>query len=101
MRTIEGVRPSASVDRDIMPRCVANTAPEVRRNRRQIRLGWKRARLIYKPFLVPPQARMTVHAVELERHPVRSQITLFKDECPDPTKSRDAACRDMIGAAIS
>src|SRR5437763_1583060 len=98
---IKRVSPSASMDRNIMPHCVTNTDAEVRGDGRQKGLGRKHARLFQEPFLVSCEPRIAVHALELERHPVRTQITLFKNECPDPAKSRHAPCRDMIGAAIS
>jgi len=44
---------------------------------------------------------MAVHPVELERHPMRPQISFFQHVGTDPAQCRDAARGHMIGPAIA
>ena len=93
-------RPNARVNRGVVARGVAHAPAEIGRDWRQVRLGRQRARLFDQPFLVAREARMAVHAIELERHPVGAKVALLEDIGADAAQRGNPARGDMIGTTI-
>src|SRR6185369_13968561 len=85
----------------IIPVGIMRASPEARGDRGQRRLGRKAQRLLPEPNPVAAECRARVHALRLERHPVRPEITLLqymRTQVPGPG---DAVRGDMVGTAVT
>src|SRR5205809_5430286 len=101
MRAIKRICDTSDVDSDIVTRRVANAAAKIGGYGRQERLGRQRPRLFDQPVLIARELRIAVHAIELESHPLRSEIPLFEHIGADPAERGYAPSRHMVGTAIA
>src|SRR6185369_12309960 len=89
------------MDSDVVPSSIAHPAPKARSDRYLERLRRESASLLEDPFPVPDEPRIAVHTVELERHPVRTEIAFLKDVGPDAPERRDASRRGVVRSTVA
>src|SRR4051794_11156963 len=89
------------MDGDVMTRGIADATPEVRCDGRQEWLWRQGPRLSAEPILVLRKTRVAVHSIELEGHPMGTQIPLFQHPCPDSPQRRQPPRSHVIWPAIA
>ncbi len=101
MRAVVRIAPAVGDDPMIMPVTVVRTATEARRDRGKIGLGRQPRGFGEQPLRVAAQGGTGVHAVPLERHPVRPDIAFLQHVGAYPTRSGHAVRGYVIGSAIA
>jgi len=101
VRSVVRVAEPAIEDMMVVPVGVPGAPPEARRDRRELRGGRQPHRLLAEPGFVAAEGGAGVHALELERHPVRAEIALLEDVAADSAALGHSVCRDVVRPAVA
>jgi hypothetical protein len=101
MGPIERVREPEAVYRYVVTSGIPDPSAEVRRNRRHEGFWRKLPGLLDEPVFVLAQARVAIHAIELERHPMWTQIAFLEDKRAHSSKGREAARSDVVRPTVT